>query len=241
MLAHALFEALAYLVAFALLRRSRRAGDSLESEPRWTLIVVAVLGAALGSKLLHHLAHPSELAVRLADPVQLMGGKTIVGGLLGGWIAVELAKRRMGIRRRTGDLYVLPLIVGMAIGRVGCFAAGLGDDTYGLPTASPLGVDFGDGSARHPVQLYEIGFLLALGGLLLRWARPGALPEGARFRIFLGAYLAFRLLVDELKPYEQLAGLGAIQWACVLGLVALAPDAWRALRASRGRRSHASY
>jgi len=232
MIAHLLFEVLAYAVGFAALRRARRGGDALDGDTRWTLIVVAVLGAAAGSKVLHHLAHPAELAARLADPVQLLGGKTIVGGLLGGWAAVELAKRRMGVRERTGDVYVAPLILGMAVGRVGCFLTGLRDDTYGVATRLALGVDFGDGVRRHPVQLYEIAFLAALGGALFL-ARHRALAAGTRFRLFLGAYLAFRLGVDFLKPYERIGGLGTIQWACILGLAALAPDAWRGLRGER--------
>lgn len=233
MLAHALLEILAYAVGFALLRRTLRGGDELGSGPRWTLIAAAVIGAALGSKVLHHLAHPSELAARIADPVQLMGGKTIVGGLLGGWLAVEVVKARMGIRRRTGDPYVLPLLVAMAIGRLGCFAAGLADDTYGSPTSLLIGIDFGDGIPRHPVQLYEVLFLVALAIGFTLWRRP--LVEGARFRCFLAAYLAFRLAVDALKPYERIGGLGTIQWACILGLSALAWDLLPALARRRSR------
>ena len=63
---------------------------------------------------------------------------------------------------------VWPIAVGLAIGRVGCFLAGLHDDTYGLPTALPWGVDFGDGTPRHPTQLYEIAVVLPLGWALRR-------------------------------------------------------------------------
>ena len=33
----------------------------------------------------------------------IFGGKTVVGGLVGGWIGVELAKKVLGIRGSTGD------------------------------------------------------------------------------------------------------------------------------------------
>ena len=119
----------------------------------------------------------------------LLGGKTIVGALLGGWIAVECTKRALGIRRSTGDLYVLPLVVGIALGRVGCFLAGLEDGTHGLATSLPFGLEFGDGVARHPVRLYEILGLGLIALVLVR--RPAFLrAEGARFRFFLAAYLA---------------------------------------------------
>ncbi len=58
----------------------------------------------------------------------LLSGKTIIGALLGGTLAVELARRHLGIRRRTGDLFALPITIGIAIGRIGCFLAGKQDD-----------------------------------------------------------------------------------------------------------------
>jgi phosphatidylglycerol---prolipoprotein diacylglyceryl transferase len=149
------------------------------------------------------------------------GGKTVVGGLLGGWLAVEVAKHLQGIRSRTGDLFALPLCLGIAVGRIGCFLAGLADDTYGKPTSLPWGVNFGDGLPRHPTQLYEIIFLLLLATFLSsRQARPHA--NGSIFRTFLAAYLTFRLAIDFLKPQPLIAGMNLIQWACVAGLVALA-------------------
>jgi prolipoprotein diacylglyceryltransferase len=143
-----------------------------------------------------------------------------VGGLLGGWIAVELVKLVLGIRSRTGDLFAVPLCVGIAIGRVGCFVAGLADDTYGTATTLPWGVDFGDGVLRHPTQLYEIVFLSVLGLVL---SRLGKRPHGngILFRYFMGAYLGWRFLVDFIKPQPLVHGLNLIQWACLLGLVAV--------------------
>ena len=149
----------------------------------------------------------------------LLMGKTGVGALVGGLVGVELTKAAIGLRRSTGDLFVLPLLAGIAIGRIGCFLTGLDDHTHGLPTTLPWGVDFGDGIPRHPTQLYEIGFLLLLA-LALRFGSRRTWPEGRRFQLFLGAYLAFRLGVDALKPMQPLAaGLGAIQWAALLGLI----------------------
>ncbi len=216
---HLLFETLAYATGFLVYSRLRRSrGDFLDDSTRWTMIVAVVLGAAVGSKLLHHASHPAELAKRWGELAFLFGGKTIVGALLGGLVAVEGTKRWLGVRRATGDLYALPLVVGIAIGRVGCFLNGLADRTAGTPTSLPWGVDFGDGVARHPTQLYEIGFLAVLGIALLRGARLGP-REGGSFRLFLVAYLAFRFAVDGLKPYERFAGLGGIQWASLFGLV----------------------
>ena len=71
-------------------------------------------------------------------------------------------KRYIGLRTSTGDLYSIPLALGIAIGRIGCFLTGLSDNTYGIPTSLPWAINFGDGIPRHPTQLYEILFLLCL-------------------------------------------------------------------------------
>ncbi|MGB7986395.1 MAG: prolipoprotein diacylglyceryl transferase family protein, partial [Terracidiphilus sp.] len=149
------------------------------------------------------------------------GGKTIVGGLLGGWMGVEAMKKLSGLRRRTGDLFVLPLCVGIAVGRVGCLVAGLADDTYGKPTTLPWAVNLGDGVGRHPVQVYEILFLILLGIIL---SRKMELPEGARFRIFMGSYLGWRILIDFWKPQPLIGGMNLIQWCCVVGILFLVLD-----------------
>ena len=148
------------------------------------------------------------------------GGKTIVGGLLGGWLSVEIAKKFAGIRSRTGDLFAIPLCLGIAVGRVGCLLAGLQDDTYGKPTLLPWGVNFGDGIARHPTQAYEILFLAALAGALL-YLKKRPRENGFLFRCFMGAYLSWRLLIDFLKPEPLIAGMNVIQWACLGGLAVL--------------------
>lgn len=210
----------------------RRAGDPLPAERRLVVFAAAIAGAAIGSKLLAWLYNPAPV---LAHPslAMLLHGKTIVGGLLGGLAAVELVKWRIGERTPTGDLYVFPLIVGIAVGRVGCFLTGLADDTYGTPTALPWGVDFGDGIARHPTQLYEIAFL-ALLAVALAWRARRPHPRGDLFKLFMVAYLGWRLLVDFLKPaHVTVLGLSPIQLACLAGLAWYAPHLPRLLGIGR--------
>jgi hypothetical protein len=62
--------------------------------------------------------------------------RSIEGAVAGGIIAVELYKRGTRIRMRTGARFALPLAVGVAVGRLGCYFAGLDDFTYGTSTAS---------------------------------------------------------------------------------------------------------
>ena len=154
--AHYIFESLAYALGFSWYRRLRRKqGDFLASPDRASVVVAAILGAALGSKVLYWFEDPALTLAHWFDIPYLLAGKTIVGGLLGSTLAVEWIKRRSGITRRTGDLFALPMAASIAIGRIGCFVEGLPDHTYGIATGMPWGVDFGDGIRRHPTQLYE--------------------------------------------------------------------------------------
>lgn len=229
---HLLFETLAYLCAYQLYRLLRRRyGDSISSSNRWSVIAAAAVGAALGSKLLFFLEDPKLTLAHIHDAVFLMGGKTIVGALIGGLFAVELTKELCGIKQRTGDLFAVPLCLGIAIGRIGCFFTGLADNTYGIPTSLPWGVNLGDGIPRHPVQLYELVFVLVLGFLLFVWfQRPHA--SGDIFKGFMVGYACFRLFVDFLKPYPRFAGLDTLQWGCIVVIGYYATDIWRWIAAS---------
>jgi phosphatidylglycerol---prolipoprotein diacylglyceryl transferase len=231
---HPVFETLGYALGFGAYKAARRhAGDVLQERQRWSVIAAAMVGALIGSRVLGVLEQAPRLPIGLAQWFTPGGGKTIVGGLLGGWIAVEIVKKIEGIRSRTGDLFALPLCFGIGVGRIGCYLAGLADDTYGKPSGLPWSVDFGDGIARHPIQAYEIVFLAGLALVLRRWAKRPHAP-GALFQAFLTAYLVWRLLIDFLKPQPLLAGLSLIQWACCAGLVAIG------IRYVRDRRNAAS-
>jgi phosphatidylglycerol---prolipoprotein diacylglyceryl transferase len=225
---HWFFETLAYIVSFRVyLLMRRRRGDAVPDVDRWWVIAAGAVGAVVGSKLLYWFEDPRATIQHLSDPEFLLGGKTIVGALIGALFAVEAAKKYLGIKRRTGDLFAVPLCVGIAIGRVGCFLTGMEDHTTGAATSLPWGVNFGDGVPRHPTQLYEIVFVLLLAAVIVVASRR-LHAEGELFKVFMVGYFAFRLCVDSLKPdVRVLAGLSSIQWACLLMLLYYAPDVLR--------------
>jgi phosphatidylglycerol:prolipoprotein diacylglycerol transferase len=232
---HTLFEMLAYAIGFRtfLWTRKRLAPAAFQHEDHVVWVGVgAIVGAALGAKLSFWLDDPLTAFANFPDLRHLLEGKSVIGALLGGLIGVELAKKIARVDNSTGDAFVLPLTLGMCIGRVGCFLAGLDDHTYGVATVLPWGVDFGDGISRHPTQLYEIAFLLAQYALI--HARGHALSApGDRFRAFMIGYLLFRLLVEFIKPvfYTYPGGLSGLQWLCVAGLIYYARDIRRILQA----------
>lgn len=216
---HVVFETIAYSVALRLLLRNVRQ-DSISPSQRSSVIVGGMVGALAGAKGLVLLQHLDLLWQNWRDFLLLfLQGKTVVGALLGGLVGVEVTKKLIGVTQSTGDAFVYPLLLGTAIGRIGCFLTGLSDRTYGIATSLPWGVDFGDGIPRHPTQLYEIGFLLGLL-VFLRWRSTLPHNQGDLFRFYLVAYLGFRFLVDFIKPeFRPLLGISAIQAACLITLI----------------------
>jgi prolipoprotein diacylglyceryltransferase len=228
---HYVFDLLAYSGGFRLfLLERRRLGDTIDTRARWSVVAAAILGAAIGSKVFFWLEDPRETLAHWHDLAFLLGGKTIVGGLIGGLVAVELEKRWAGLTRRTGDLFAMPLAAGIAVGRIGCFLSGLPDRTFGTPTQLPWGVNFGDGVPRHPTQLYESIVMAAVAILLGRLTRRPH-REGDVFKLFMTAYFALRLMVDHFKPEPRvLLGLTSLQWASVAVLLYYGDDVRRWLK-----------
>ncbi|HUL05097.1 MAG TPA: prolipoprotein diacylglyceryl transferase family protein [Candidatus Acidoferrum sp.] len=156
-------------------------------------------------------------------------GRSILGAIIGGIAAVEAYKLVRGVRGSTGMMFVVPLGVGIAIGRIGCFLAGIDDFTYGTPTSLPWAVDFGDGVPRHPVQLYEslsmVAFLIAFLWALSR--RPDTIIR-CGFYLFALTYGGQRFVWEFLKPYPAVIGpFNLFHIACLaLMLYAVAMMRW---------------
>jgi prolipoprotein diacylglyceryltransferase len=133
--------------------------------------------------------------------------RSVEGALAGGIVAIELYKWRAGIALRTGARFALPLAVGIATGRIGCYYAGLDDFTYGTATTLPWGHDFGDGVLRHPVQLYESLAMAAYAAVyIVAVFRHDVFVVTNGFYLALAFYGLQRFVWEFLKPYGALIG-----------------------------------
>jgi prolipoprotein diacylglyceryltransferase len=216
---HLLFESLSYFIGFRVYQYTRNK-EKLPTDTSLWIVVGAIFGAAFGSKFVYWLEDPIKTIHHWNNIIYLLEGKTIVGGLLGGLIGVEIAKKIVGWKESTGDDFVFPLAIGMMIGRVGCFLTGLSDHTYGIETNWITGVDFGDGVRRHPTQLYEIAFLLLLVIMLTIFKKQKKMENGSLFKLYMIGYLTFRFLIDFIKPTPHpYFHLNNIQIACIAGII----------------------
>ena len=198
---HAIFDVAAWCAAgVAIWWLSRVRGLQFPKQSfELSYIAALMFGAGLGAYLF------GTLNLWLSGVSGI--ARSVEGALAGGIFAIELYKWRAGISLRTGARFALPLAVGIAVGRLGCYFAGLDDFTYGTPTTLPWGHDFGDGILRHPVQLYES---LAMAAFAVFYVVAVLNRNG--FIVTNGFYLALafyglqRFIWEFLKPYGTLIG-----------------------------------
>ena len=216
---HFVCETLSYFIGYQYYVYLRKNTDDLIStHHRLIIFIGAVFGSFTGSHLVGVLENPAMLLH--LNAIYFMGNKTIVGGMLGGLIGVELTKKRIGVTVSSGDLMVYPLILAMIIGRIGCFLSGLEDGTYGIASNLPWAVNFGDGVRRHPTNLYEILFWMGLWLTLKMTEKKYTFTNGAKFKILMASYLLFRLVIEFIKPaYFFSFGFSVIQLVCIAGIV----------------------
>jgi prolipoprotein diacylglyceryltransferase len=177
----------AVTVYYLSIRRLQVGGDGLY------IAAAAAVGGILGAKLPIWVAN-YKLLFAGGSPQLWLSGRTIVGGIIGGAVAVWLTKRRLGIKRKLGNYLVAPVCIGIFFGRIGCFLTGC---CYGASTSLPWGVDFGDGVARHPTQLYEALLVLAVFGYAL--VMKDRYAPGELFKRFMIVYFVWRFVVEFVR------------------------------------------
>lgn len=179
-----------------------------KSDPRHALIYfAAITGALLGAKIAYLLSEGwlhTDPDTRL---LHWLTGKSVTGALLGGWLAVELAKKITAYTRTTGDRYALIVPPGIILGRLGCLShgccQGIACDLGVFSTHGP------DGTANWPAVPVEITFNFIALLLILLLRHRKALP-GQHFHLYLFAYGLFRFSHEFLratpKPFLGLSG-----------------------------------
>lgn len=182
---------------FLWLRMARR-------DDRLVLIYVAALmGAFLGAKLVY-LAAEGWLHWRDENRwIVWMTGKSITGALLGGLVAVEIAKRVLGYTRATGDRFAIIAPLGIIIGRVGCILHGccLGR----VCERSWFTMDDPAGVARWPAALVELLFNGCFLAVALVMNKRRILP-GQHFHLYMMCYGIFRFAHEFLRDTPRILG-----------------------------------
>ncbi len=229
---HEVFVGLGVAVAVLVLWRQIR-HHGLRDERLLHVVTGAVVGGAVLMRMGTWLQHLDLRANASFAEQWLYGNRSILGGLLGAWLGVHVAKRLTGYRTRTGHLFAPAVAAGMAVGRIGCALTELPG------TPSPLGVGpvldqatadrLGGvaGVPLHPSFAYEIVFHAVAFAVLWWWLRDRLRRPAEAFVLYVAAYGVFRFLVELVRGNEVVwAGLTRPQLFLALTVPLLLARVW---------------
>ncbi len=206
------FTLLGYLTGAAVLYFAARR-QNLATTGLRIVALCGISGGVLGARLSQWILESGSLLA--AHPTAFLdprnGGKSLVGGLIFGYLSVEIAKRRLKIRRSTGDLWALALPAGEAVGRIGCALNGC---CYGTPFGGSWAV-WEHGAYRHPTQIYSALAAALIFGILFK-LRDKMPREGDLFRLYLALYGVSRFAIEMLRERHMVfASFSTVQLICL--------------------------
>jgi phosphatidylglycerol---prolipoprotein diacylglyceryl transferase len=214
---YALFVSLGLLVGILVFYFEARKNKT-NNDRTFLIAIAAITGGILGAKIMVWILYFPVIAQNITNYYVLLSGRTVVGGFLGGTLAVLLTKRFLKIKGKRGNIFAPAAALGLAIGRIGCFFQGC---CYGIATSLPWGVNFGDGIRRHPTQIYESIFFLIMFFYLQKKKNENPKP-GKLFQLLLIDYFIFRFFLEFIKfEPKMIWNLTIYQIIAIIALVYL--------------------
>lgn len=214
-------------------------------EIAWDVLAWVAIGGIIGAKVYYLALHWQDLVADPFGELTSRGGLVWYGGLIGGALAYYLQVRAKKLPPAVMfDATAPALAFAYAVGRLGCFLVG---DDYGVPTNSPVGIAFPNGSppstagnlraigvdvpasvpdatvlAVHPTQLYEIGLALIIFAILWNVGKK-SLHRGHLFALYMALYAVERFAIEFVRAKDDiLFGLSTSQMMSIVLLVAAA-------------------
>ncbi len=218
-------------------RLARRWG--LDAEKMVNLSLIAFLGGVLGARLYFVALNLQSYLQRPQDILATwLGGMSIHGGILGGFLVGVICARYMKLQniRRYADIFGVVIPLGQAIGRWGNF---FNSEAFGspVPASFPLALyippemrpaKYANVEFFHPAFLYESVWDLGIFLLLYFWGadRLKKYP-GVCFLVYIALYSLGRLLIEPMRTDSIMAGEVAIpivaSIVCLVGSLAVIP------------------
>jgi phosphatidylglycerol:prolipoprotein diacylglycerol transferase len=185
-----------------------------------------VLSGIVGARLTYVITNYDELDSPWHALAIWQGGLQFTGGaILAALVALPLLRRLGPLPRwQTADAVALGLIIGQAIGRIGCIAVG---EHFGPATSLPFGLTWQGGrtlepappigTVFHQTAAYEALHLGVLFVALLVVLRRRTLAPGVLIGVFCVWYGVMRFLTDFLRVNDrELFGLTGAQYGCIV-------------------------
>jgi len=199
---------------FVALKEAKRKG--LDEESLSNLVLYTILSGIIGARL-GYIAFYNPLYY-LANPIEIFfinsGGLSIHGGIIGGVLTGVLYARNKKIQIwKAADAVVPALILGQAIGRIGC-------DVFGVPMSEPFfwGIKINN-SVLHPAQVYEFTLDYILFGYL--WLRRMNIKYDGQLLVnYLLFFPVIRSLVELFRDNPTVWGFLSVSHLLSIALFA---------------------
>jgi len=175
---------------WVMLKEAKR--KELNNDKMFDLVLYTILVGLVGARLYYVFAFNPKYYLK--NPVEILfvhqGGLSIQGALIGGILVAIWYIRKNGLNFwKVADTFAPGIIIGQAIGRIGC-------DVFGIPmkTIYPWGIKVGS-QILHPAQLYEVFLNLILFTYL--WTGRGKSKyNGETFIKYIIGFSIIRAIVE---------------------------------------------
>lgn len=224
---HGVGIAIGYFIGATLMaRRARKTG--FDEDHAWNAAVVGILGAIIGARVAYVIGHSNQFN----EPIEYLqiykGGISLMGGLIGGFIAAWLYCRAKKLDFvRLADLGAAGLAIGTTIGRIGDLVIGdhLGRTTDGFwgweykggelisaPPCDPAVYPSANGCIQpgmvvHQTALYDSLWALVIFFVIVRLERKPR-PKGFLILTWAAMYSLGRILTDLTRVDKTWFGTG---------------------------------
>jgi phosphatidylglycerol:prolipoprotein diacylglycerol transferase len=203
--------------------------NGIEKQKIEDFFLFAIIAAILGARLYYvTFTDPSLFWNSPYSAIAIWeGGLAIHGAILGGLLVGIFFTRMYKLSFwKFADTLAPSLVLGQAIGRIGCFFNG---DAHGYPTDLPWGMVYSPESpagqmfpdqALHPTQLYEMVFNLIIFGVLWNF-RKRIKTRGNLFLLYVMLYSAGRIIVEYFRA-DKLTFWNNVSAAQSIGVAGIA-------------------
>ncbi len=233
------FIALAFLVAGLIIiwQAKKRKLDSSKLLSFSPYVIVAIMIGARGYYILQHFEYYRNHIFEIF--AFWNGGLSMYGGVIVGFLALLLflRKERKKQKWRWLDVLGIGLLIGSAIGRIGCTLNGccFGDESHFGPGVTNGFLE--DGVSRYPTQIYEailyfLSFVVVLG-ISLKWFKK--IAPGALFFLAIILHSLTRFSVEFLRYSDSYIGIFKTAQVVTLVIVIVSLVIFFITRKTRGK------